>query len=237
MVLSCAGTTSSSIIVAAASNTRYIMEEFVQLFCSTRPCRIKLVFGSSGSLAARIVNMAPYDLFLSADEDYPRRLYSRNIGMTEPAIYAGGKLVLVNSVSFTEPDISNVLNITHTLALANPKQAPYGKAAIECLEYYHKNTGDYTIVYGSNVTETAHFLLNGIEAAFLPLSFLHNPDFASSLDPVTHHSIDVPDAAYQSINQAMLLLTEKGREFYSFLLSTEAGSTWKEYGYVVREKE
>ncbi|MBN2442979.1 MAG: molybdate ABC transporter substrate-binding protein [Spirochaetales bacterium] len=235
LVLSCAGNKSNVVTVAAAANTRIVLEEQVRIFHESSKSEIKLVFGSSGRLTAQIMNNAPFDLFLSADTEFPEVLRSKGFGISESRIYAGGEIVFLSSVSLHYPNIEEALGDITGFALANPEQAPYGRAAVECLNYYHKKPEDYTLVYGSNVSEAAHFLLTGADYAFLPLSFLYNPDFTSSFTAISNHYIVVPEEAYKPIHQGMLLLTKKGREFYDYLLSERAVLKWKEFGYAVKE--
>ena len=126
--------TAQEITVAAAADLNYALKEIAQKFESQTGKKVQITFGSSGNFFTGIQNGAPYDLFFSADIDYPSKLEAA--GLTVPGTlyeYAVGNIVLwVPNESklnlnrglavLTDPSISKI-------AIANPKHAPYGRAA------------------------------------------------------------------------------------------------------------
>jgi molybdate transport system substrate-binding protein len=230
-VISCTSTEEQAVTVAAASNTRYVIEDLARKFSAAHSREVKLIFGSSGRLAAQALNDGPYDLFISADNEYPEYLFSKGIGIKAPELYAKGRLAFVSFQPLAVTQMEMILSTINTFALAEPSRAPYGRATLETLEYYGKKKEDFSLLYGSNVSEAAHFLLTGVDYAFLPLSFLSTPDFTAFFEDVPSHYILVPENAHDPLSQGMLLISERGREFYSYVLSREARDLWEQNGY------
>src|SRR5205823_11557279 len=156
------------IAVAAAADLRPAMEEIVTKFEQSQPgTAVKVTYGSSGNFFQQIQNGAPFDLFFSANEDYPKRLESA--GLIVPGSYhqyARGKIVLLVS-SGSKLDINQGLKglldaNVRKIAIADPSHAPYGQAAVAAL----KTEGIYgqvsaKLVTGENISQAASFVLSG----------------------------------------------------------------------------
>ena len=118
--------------VAAASNLTYVMPKMVKAFEEKEgDIKVRLSLASTGSLFMQIINGAPYDIFLAADEKRPSLLFEQSLTEGEPFIYGSGRLVLWSSL---KSDLSGGIKILTSsqykrIALANPKHAPYGEAA------------------------------------------------------------------------------------------------------------
>jgi len=168
--------------IAAAADLQPVLQAIVTRFEKETGSKAKITFGSSGNFFAQLQNGAPFDVFLSADVEYPKRLEGE--GLTEPGSlyeYATGKLVLWvpnNSIIDVDKGLSAVADpAVRRLAVANPLHAPYGRAAEAAL----KNTGLWQVVssklvFGENISQTAQFAYSGnADAAILALSLVLAP--------------------------------------------------------------
>ncbi|TGL55329.1 molybdate ABC transporter substrate-binding protein [Leptospira kemamanensis] len=154
------------ITVAVAANFKNPMEEIHHLFQIQNPnCKIIYLYGSSGHLTNQIRNGAQIDLFLSADLDFPVSLYKEGFSLTPPDVYAEGRLVLVSNETLPIGDsLSEILTSKQIkyIAIANPKTAPYGKAAMNYLTQLGIwNSIEGKLVYGENVTQVNQFVFTG----------------------------------------------------------------------------
>lgn len=167
--------------VAVASNFAEPAKVIADLFEEETGHEVILSFGSSGKLYAQIVNGAPFDVFLSADIEKPLRLFEAGLS-GEPFTYAVGRLVLWQKNSST----TAVMQLTHgnynKLAIANPKAAPYGLAALETLETMKTRQMidregmtpfSEVLVIGENIAQAFQFVDSGnAELGFVALSQL-----------------------------------------------------------------
>jgi molybdate transport system substrate-binding protein len=155
--------------VAAAADLRFTMGEIVEAFRQERPAVDVLVtYGSSGNFYAQLSNHAPFDIFFSADVDYPRRLIRQGLAVADSEfLYGVGRLVVW--VPRTSPIEIETLGMqallspsVRRIAIANPRHAPYGRAA----EAAMKSLGVYDqvkdrLVFGDSVMQTAQFVDSG----------------------------------------------------------------------------
>src|ERR1044072_423664 len=127
------------ITVAVAGNMQYTIQELITEFNKTDQTKIEIVLGASGKRTQQIQNGAPFDIFISADKEFPQKLADNKLTLEAPKVYAQGLLVLWS----VKPNIppakalkllpgANIKNI----AIANPKTAPYGSAAEAILKKY-----------------------------------------------------------------------------------------------------
>jgi len=164
--------------VAAAADLSSGLKEMAASYEQKTGIRLKLSFGSSGMLAQELQNGAPFDVFLSADMDYPRQLVSAGFADGDTLTqYARGKLVLwtpSDSHLDLQHDGMNVLldPSVKKVAIANPQHAPYGRIAMAAL----KHSGLYDrikdrLVMGENVAQAAQFVESGnAQAGFVALA-------------------------------------------------------------------
>lgn len=152
--------------VAVASNFLKTAKVIGDRYSREYGTSVRFVSGSTGKLYAQIVNGAPYDVFLAADDDRPRRLEASGFTLDERRVtYAYGQLALFTaSERFRDGDCEDAFAAGDfdRISIANPKTAPYGRAAKEYLE----NAGLWDtfaarIVIGENVAQAAHFVLSG----------------------------------------------------------------------------
>jgi len=236
----CASLYAQSINIAVAANVSYAMETLTKEFNKIYPnTKVRVTLGSSGKLTAQIKNGAPYQLFMSANMKYPEALYADGIAITKPIIYAQGGLAYLSSKA---QDYSKGIDVVKNtsiskIAVANPKIAPYGKAAIEAM----KNGGVYEsvkkkFVYGESISQTLSYALSAADLGFIAKSVLYSPKMAAFKKGINYEYVDI--ALYTPINQGIVILKngEKSAEvkaFYTFILSQKGKEILKEFGYLI----
>lgn len=169
--------------VAAAADLRYAFETLRERFEATHPnIRLKISYGSSGQFFTQLRNGAPFDLYFSADADYPRRLIVEGLAVDSSFfLYAVGQLVVwVPADSPLELASWDELAgpAVRRLALANPRHAPYGRAAVAALQALglYERIRD-RLVLGENVAQAAQFAASGAaDAGIIALSLALAPD-------------------------------------------------------------
>jgi molybdate transport system substrate-binding protein len=231
-------TWSADITVAYAANLDPVMPELVQTFKSLTGYTAQTVMGASGKLYMQIKNGAPYDVFLSADTDYPARLWQEDhLTAGPPIIYAYNALVLWAHDNPKQKDIPGILSSSaiKKIAIANPKLAPYGKAAVD----YLKKTRllpklDHKIVYADSIAQTAMYLLKGVaEAGFITKSLVCTPNFRQQ------GWWQILDAPLQP--QAMVRLNSKAdlaaQAWMGFMQSDEAQAIMMKFGYLMSDEQ
>lgn len=170
--------------VAAAASLRYALEEVVAAFREAhRDVNVEVTYGASGNFYAQILNRAPLDLFLSADVEYPRQVMEQGLALPDSFfVYATGRLVLwVRRESPLEVEKAGMEVLRHPavrhIAVANPRLAPYGRAAVEALRRAGlQGVVADRLVYGENVNQAAQFVESGAaDVGILPLSMVVAP--------------------------------------------------------------
>ncbi|WP_250149156.1 molybdate ABC transporter substrate-binding protein [Flagellimonas sp. 389] len=231
--------TSEKITIATAANMRYAIEDLVKAFTKETGIQCDLVISSSGTLTAQIKEGAPYDVFISADTKYPNDIFKSGLAKNPPKIYAYGKLVLWTMTENIVPSIS-ILNddsIDH-IAIANPKIAPYGKAAISVLNHYKLlDKIEGKLVYGESISQTNQFILSAsAELGFTSLSVVLAPELKEK-----GTWIELENHLYKPIAQSVVQIAHEkvnansSKKFYDFLFSKKAKEILKNFGYSVDE--
>ncbi|MDH5560743.1 MAG: molybdate ABC transporter substrate-binding protein [Deltaproteobacteria bacterium] len=223
--------------VAAAANTQNVIHELAREFYVLYGQKIQVILASSGKLAAQILNGAPFDLFLSANMKYPQYLYQKGLTSQKPEIYAKGTLVLW---SMGKADLSKGLEvfdskaITH-IALANPRNAPYGQEAVRALKFlgiFDKIKPK--LIYGESISQANQFIYSkevdlGITSKSTVLSpAMRGKGTYFELDPKSYEPI-LQGAVI--LKRGLLENPELAREFYQFLFSEQARKIFLAYGY------
>lgn len=174
--------------VAAAADLKFVLEEVAATFRKAHPgVALVITYGSSGNLFAQIESGAPFDLFLSADIDDPRRLEAAGLVSGGVFSYATGRLALCVPASSPLPiekkGLASLLSPgLRKLAIANPRHAPYGRAAEEAM----KSAGVLDavrsrLVLGENVSQAAQFVQSGAaDAGLVALSLALSPAMAAA---------------------------------------------------------
>lgn len=222
--------------VAVAANFAAPMEEIAEAFNQITGHRLKISTGASGKFYAQIRNGAPFQVFLSADQEKPEQLEKDGLAVQGTRFtYAIGKLALWSA----DPDkVDNKGKVLESgrfnkIAIANPKTAPYGEAAIETLSALKLKTRlEPKFVMGENINQTHQFVASGnAELGFVALSQI------SRNNQLTGGSMWlVPEKLYSPIKQdAVLLLTGKdsaaARQLLAFLKSDRAVRIIQSFGY------
>ncbi|HXD77010.1 MAG TPA: molybdate ABC transporter substrate-binding protein [Puia sp.] len=227
----------TTVTVAAAADLKFAMDSLAADFGKKNPgIDIKLIYGSSGNFFQQIGNGAPFDLFFSADMDYPRQLQARGLTASVIRIYGTGQLVLW-SRSF-DPDIRKMDGLLDAsvkkIAIANPAHAPYGRRAEEALRYFklYDRVRD-KLVLGENIAQTAQYAQSGAaDVAIIALSLAVSPAMQRSGGKYWL----IPPASHQTIEQGFVLLPHgKGNNgadrFMQYLSTPEAGAILKSFGF------
>jgi molybdate transport system substrate-binding protein len=239
LLLVSASAAAQEIRVAAAADLSAALPEIAAQYKKQTGQDVKLTFGSSGNLSNQIQNGAPFDVFLSADEDYPKRLVAAGLADKDTLYrYAVGRLVLWvpagTSLDLPKLGIQALLDPSiKKIAIANPQHAPYGRAAEATLKHF----GIYeqvsaTLVLGENVSQAAQFVESGnAQAGLIALSHALAPAMKGKGQYWT-----VPIEAYPTLNQAAVALSRSrqraaAKNFLQFLRSFEATSLLRSYGF------
>ena len=151
--------------IAAAADLQFALEGISGAFRAAHPdVDVQVAYGSSGNFYAQIRNQAPFDVFLSADVEYPRKLAQEGIGARDSLfVYAVGRIVVwVPASSPLDPATALRAASVRHVAIANPQHAPYGRAAeaaLHSLGVYDSVVGK--LVLGENVAQTLEFVQSG----------------------------------------------------------------------------
>jgi molybdate transport system substrate-binding protein len=175
--------TAQEITVAAAADLQFVMQEAAARFQKETGKTVKLISGSSGDFYQQIQNGAPFDMFFSANLDYPKKLEAA--GLTEPGTfhqYATGKIVIWVP-NDSKLDVSSGLHALLNpaigkIAVANPQHAPYGQAAVAAMkkENVYDKVAD-KFVLGENISQTASFVISGsADVGLVALSLALSPN-------------------------------------------------------------
>ncbi len=224
--------------IAAASDLNFAFKEVVANFERESGDHVALTLGSSGNFFAQIQNGAPFDLYFSADIGYPKKL--EDAGLTVPGSlyrYAIGRVVIW--VSKTSPlDLSQGMAVLRDsrikkLAVANPKHAPYGRAAVAAIE--HAQLSEVVkdkLVFGENISQAAQFVESGAaDVGIIALSLALAPAMQSK---GTYW--EIPAEAHLMLEQAAVILKqssrrEEAKRFLDFVRSTQGQATMTRYGF------
>ena len=226
--------------VAAASDLQSAMEDITARFQKETGKTVKVIYGSSGNFLQQIQNGAPFDMFFSANQDYPKKLEAD--GLTEADSfykYATGKIV-VWVPNDSKLDISSGLpSLTNSavkrVAIANPAHAPYGKAAVAAMkseDVYEKLAG--RLVMGENISQTASFAQTGsVDAGIIALSLALSPNLKDK-----GRYAEIPTKDYPPIEQACVILKssqhkDTAKAFLNFIKSSGVAELFRAYGFSV----
>ncbi len=229
------------LVVAAAADLSVALQEIADRYQKQSGVQLKLSFGASGSHTQQIQNGAPFDLFFSADMDYPRQLIAA--GAADQASlyqYAVGKLVLwVPADSPLDLD-RNGINVlldpsVKKIALGNPQHAPYGRAAVAAL----KHAGVYDrvadrLVLGENVAQAAQFVESGnAQAGFVALAHAVAPGMRGK-----GKYWEVPADFYPPLAQGAVVLShsqhkKEAADFVEYIKTKEPAELLRKYGFTL----
>jgi molybdate transport system substrate-binding protein len=234
----------AEITVAAASDLNFAFKEIVAEFEKKTGNQVKLSLGSSGNFFAQISNGAPFDVFFSADIGYPKKL--EEAGLTEPGtlyMYAVGRIVVwVSKDSPIDVGSLGIKALQHPsvkkIAIANPKHAPYGRAAVAAMEYYkiYEAVKD-KLVLGENISQTAQFVqTGGADIGVIALSLAVAPAMKE-----TGTYWEVPLEAYPRLEQGAIVLKaakdlKTARAFLDYIKGPEGTAVFRRYGFILPQQ-
>ena len=226
--------------VAAAADLKFAMAELAAQFEKQSGTKLDVTYVSSGNFLTQIQNGAPFDLFFSADSEYPKKLEAA--GLAEPGTlreYAVGRIVIWT------PGDSEINAVKHAwkclldqrvkkIAIANPEHAPYGRAAVAAM----KKAGIYEqvkdrLVYGENISQAAEFVQSGnAQAGIVAVSLAISPAMKNG------NRWEVPADSYPPIKQAVVLLKasknkDAARRFLEFVSGPQGREILQRFGFTV----
>ncbi|MCU0975136.1 MAG: molybdate ABC transporter substrate-binding protein [Steroidobacteraceae bacterium] len=228
--------------VAAAADLKYAFDEIMLAFRAERPdVAVRVTYGSSGNFYAQLRSRAPFDVFLSADLLYPRRLADDGLALgSEVFAYAVGRIVLwVPGSSPLEVDRLGIRALldpsVRRIAIANPRHAPYGvaaEAALRSLGVYDAVAG--RLVLGENVAQTAQFVQSrAADAGIIALSLVVAPPMRGQ-----GRYWEIPLEAYPTMEQGGMITpwardAAAARALRDYMLGPAGRAILERYGFVL----
>jgi molybdate transport system substrate-binding protein len=227
--------------IAAASDLQFALTDVAEAFHAADGRTVRLTFGSSGNFFRQIQEGAPFEIFLSADEEFVFDLAALGLTEGDGDLYAVGRIVLFvphgSSLQLDGAleDLRGALDggrVTR-FAIANPEHAPYGRRAKEALR--HAGLWDAIegkLVLGENVSQAAQFATaGGAEGGIIAYSLALSP----SVSDLGAYRL-IPEEWHEPLRQRMVLLDAAGetaRAFYAFLKSEPGRAIMHRYGFVL----
>lgn len=227
--------------VAAASDLKFALEEVAQLFRRDSGRDVKISFGSSGIFSTQIRNGAPFQIYLSADEEYVLKLHAEGLTRDLGTQYGIGRIVLMaphTSPLRVDAELKGVAALLKQgklrhFAIANPEHAPYGRRAEEALK--HAGLWDALkpkLVLGESVSQAAQFAVGGsAEGGIVALSLAKSPQMTKLGRYAT-----IPAAWHAPLRQRMVLLKNAGetaQAFYAYMQQPVAREVMRRYGFLL----
>jgi molybdate transport system substrate-binding protein len=227
--------------IAAAANLNFALDEIKEQFTRERGTPVEVVFGASGTLTRQIQDGAPFELFLAADEEFPKQLTAAGLTRDAGVVYAVGRLVVfapAGSPLMADARLEGLARLVKTgkagrFAIANPDVAPYGKAAEAVL----RKRGLWEairpqLVLGDSIAQAAQFATTGNAiGGLVAYSLVLGPGFADR----GKYAV-IPETDHPPLRQRMVLLKRAGTtavEFYRYLQGDEARGMFRKHGYGV----
>ena len=227
--------------IAAAANLNFALTEIAAQFERDRGMPVEVVFGASGALTRQIQDGAPFEMFLAADEEFPRQLAAAGLTRDAGVVYATGRLVVfapTGSPLKVDERLDGLARLVKSggvtrFAIANPEVAPYGKAAESVLRKRGLwNSIRPRLVLGDTIAQAAQFATTGnAVGGLVAYSLVLGPGFGERGTYAV-----IPDADHPPLRQRMVLLKRAGAtatQFYAYLQGNAARSILRKHGYGV----
>ena len=228
------------IAVAAASDLQFAIKELIVEYEKQTGHHVKLSLGSSGNFYAQVQQGAPFDLYFSADIGYPKKL--EEAGLTVPGSlyrYAVGRVVLW-APKQSPVEVSKGLTVlrdaaVRKIAIANPKHAPYGRAAVAAMEQsqVYAEVKD-RLVLGENISQAAQFIESGAcDVGIIALSLAMAPVMKSAGSYWL-----IPAEAHPPLEQGAVIMKQSkqqdaARHFLQFMQSPQGQEVMTRYGFTL----
>lgn len=228
-------------VIAAAADLKFAMEEIAAGFTAETAREVKLAFGSSGNFARQIEQGAPFQMFLSADENFVFRVVDLGKTVDRGHLYAVGRIVLMipaGSPLRPDPTLQDLAAALgdgrlRRFAIANPEHAPYGRRAEEALRsanLWERIKG--RLVLGENVAQAAQFATaGGAQGGIIAYSLARSPAVAA----LGAFAL-ISDAWHSPLRQRMVLLKGAGptaQAFYRYVQQPPARAILVRYGFAL----
>lgn len=228
-------------VVAAAADLQFALTEAAQTFTKETKREVKLAFGSSGNFFRQIQQGGPFQMFLSADEQFALDLADKGLTIGGGTLYAVGHIVIIAphgsplkaDGEFADLKAALADGRLKRFAIANPEHAPYGRRAEEALRHVGvwEEIKD-RLVLGENVAQAAQFATSGAaQGGIIAYSIALSPNVSR----LGNYAV-IPEAWHRPLNQRMVLLKgagETARSFYSFMRGPSARAIMRRYGFVL----
>lgn len=235
---------SGKLRMAAAADLKFAMDELSEEFAKQTGASVSVTYGSSGNFFAQLQNGAPFDVFFSADIEYPKKLEAQGLAVQGTLFeYAVGRIVIwlpkgsklglakLGWQSLRDPSISKI-------AIANPEHAPYGRAAVQALQ----QAGLYEdvknkLVFGENISQAAQFVQSGnAQAGIIAMSLAVSPEMREG------KRWEIPAEMHRPLEQGAVLLNgsqnkEVAREFLRYVKSAAGRATLSKHGFAAPEQK
>ena len=226
--------------IAAASDLNFAFKNLVAQYEKKTGHHVKLTLGSSGNFFSQIENGAPFDLYFSADIRYPQKLEEGGHAVPGSLYkYAVGRIVLWapnDSKLDIQKGMESLLDPSiRKIAIANPKHAPYGRAAVAAMQHF--NLYDRVkdrLVFGENISQTAQFIESGAcDMGIIALSLALAPTMKSA-----GTSWKIPADAHPPLEQGAVILKkakdqEAAKSFLDFVRGPEGQEIMRRYGFTL----
>jgi len=228
-------------IVAAASDLKFALDTIAANFRTETGIEPRITYGSSGNFTQQLLQDAPFELFMSADEAYVFQLAEAGKTLDRGTLYAVGRIVVFSPTGSTLKVDEQLADLRRALAegrierfaIANPEHAPYGRAAEEALRSQGLwDAVQPKLVLGENVSQAAQYASTGnTQGGIFALSLALSPAVGS----LGTFAV-IPADWHRPLRQQMVLLnaaSEDARRFYDYLQSPPAREIFSQYGFVL----
>lgn len=230
---------SEPLTVAVAANVKFVFDELREEFKKSTGIDANGVFASSGKINAQIRSGAPFDVFMSADMEFPEALYKEGLAIAPPGVYAQGVLVLWTLHPYDLTQGMKVLTNADVkkIAMANPKLAPYGREAIRALDYYKlRGEVESKLIFGESIGQVNQYIdTQAVEIGFTAKSVVLAPQMQGR-----GKWVEVPKTSYQPIEQGIVVLKHgaetnaaSAKRFMEFMASSKARNILEKFGYIL----
>lgn len=231
-------------LIAAASDLKFALEDIAKAYQAETGKTVKLTMGSSGTFATQIRNGAPFQMYLSADEDFVFKLHADGFTKDKGVLYAIGRIVLMAPTGSELKVDSELKGLGAALktgkitrfAIANPEHAPYGKRAEEALR--HAGMWDLIqprLVLGENISQAAQFATSGsAQGGIIALSLAMAPQMSD----LGRYAV-IPDTWHQPLRQRMVLLKSADaatEAFFHYMQQRAAREVMQRYGFALPDE-
>ena len=227
---------STKILIAAASDLKFALDSIVTAFKNNNAGTVDVTYGSSGKLFEQLTNNAPFDIFFSADINYPNQLKEKGLTLSEIYLYGIGRIVLWSKK--VDPQKEGMKTLLQSsikkIAIANPAHAPYGKRAEEALTYYKLlEPVKGKLVYGENISQTAQFVTTGAaDIGIVALSLAVSPNMKKE----NGKYFLIPENSHKPLEQGVVIMhhangNDYAKIFLEFVKSDTADAILSHFGF------